>query len=289
MSLFYKIAGLTIQTEDHFLEADRKHLACYQVEPTEAPDMVFTFHLNCTDITLPEHTLVADVNKRHWCITKDGGYAFYDQIPEISDRIYNAMVTDSAFRNVELWLCPSEVLGLSEDQRPYNLIHEMLCYALLLHQGMVFHGSSIAVNSQGLIFSAPSGTGKSTHTGLWLKHVPGTAMVNDDKPIIRMEADKPFLYGAPWSGKNSIHKNVRVPLAAIIFIERATTCALLPMDPMEAVWQILDAVRKPALPVLAEKNMDLVAKLVENLPIYLLRCDISEDAVRAAKQALRGL
>ena len=80
---------------------------------------------------------------------------------------------------------------------------------------------------------------------------------------------------------------MRVPLSAIVFIERDTRCSLTPMEPMEAVWRLLDAIRKPAMPFLAEKNMDILSRLIEGLPVYLLRCDISEAAVHTAMQALR--
>ncbi|MGN1059460.1 MAG: hypothetical protein ACI4QW_03430 [Clostridia bacterium] len=287
MSLFYKMGGLTLQTEDYFNDEEKYHLSFYQTEPVDRPDIVLTMHTDCEDIRLPAGTLVAEVNKRHWCRLADGGYAFYDKIEEYSDKILNLMVADSGFRQIEVWLCPSALLKLTEDRRPYHILQEILRYVFLMHDGMIIHASSLAYRNQGLLFSAPSGTGKSTHTGLWTQYAPGTVIVNDDMPIVRLEAGKPYLYGAPWSGKNSIHQNVRVPLSAIVFIERDTRCSLTPMEPMEAVWRLLDAIRKPAMPFLAEKNMDILSRLIEGLPVYLLRCDISEAAVHTAMQALR--
>lgn len=289
MSLFYKIGGLTIKTENYFGEDALHQLSFYETEPTETPDITYTVHTNCANLQLPEGTtLVAEVNKRHWCYTEGGGFLFYDKVIEYCDEIYNMMVADKDFHRVDLYLCPSSYLKLEKDDpRAYNLLQDVLCAAFLVHDGAIVHSSSIAVDNQGLLFSAPSGTGKSTHTGLWLKHVPGTEIVNDDKPIIRFEDGAAYLYGAPWSGKNTIHKNVRVPLSALIFIERAETCSLTPMEPLEAVWQMLAAVIKPSIPELAEKNMDFIVRLIENVSVYLLRCNISEDAVRVAQQALK--
>ena len=289
MSLFYKIGGLTIKTENNYNENAFHQLSFYETEPTETPDITITVHRDCVNMQVPEGTtLVAEVNKRHWCHTKDGGFLFYDKVIEYCDEIYNMMVADRDFRNVDLYLCPASYLKLEKDDpRAYNLMQDILCAAMLVHNGAIVHSSSIAVDNKGLLFSALSGTGKSTHTGLWLKHVPGTVIVNDDKPIIRFEDDIPYLYGAPWSGKNTIHKNMRVPMKALIFIERAETCSLTPMNPLDAVWQLLDAVIKPSIPELAEKNMDFICRLVEKVPIYLLRCNISEDAVNVAKEALK--
>ncbi len=285
MSLFYKIGGLTIQMGSYFHPEGMHHLSFYQTEEVQNPDITFEIHTNCENIAPPYGTLVAEVNKRKW-FKLDNGYAFMDKIEEFSDKIINLMVADETFRHIELWLCPSEFIMLTDDQRPYHLTQEILRYAFLFHNGTIIHSSSLAFENKGLLFSAPSGTGKSTHTGLWKQYVPGTIIVNDDMPVVRLENEKPFLYGAPWSGKNSIHQNMRVPLSAIVFLERSAECSLTPMDPMEAVWKLLEAIRKPVIPELAEKNLDIIAKIIESLPVYRLCCDISAEAVKVAMKAL---
>ncbi len=286
MSLFYKIGGLTFQTEDFFDDDAKYHLSFYQTEQTDTPDIRFIIHTDCSDIQPPKGKLVAEVNCRKWYETEDGGYAFVDQIPGLSDKILNLIVCDQSFQNVEAWFCPSSVLNLDQDRRPYHMIQEVLRYSYLFAGGTIIHASSLAYQGKGLLFSAPSGTGKSTHTGLWKKFAPGTKIVNDDMPVIRKIGDRVHLFGAPWSGKNSIHENIEVPLSAIVFIERAKSCDLSPMDKTEAIFKIFEAIRKPIVPLLAEKNLDVLAQMVETLPIYRLRCDISEEAVKAAMQAL---
>ncbi|MBE7047983.1 MAG: hypothetical protein E7393_01225 [Ruminococcaceae bacterium] len=287
MSLFYKIGGLVIQTEDNFNDFAKYHLSNYQTESTEHPDICIQTHMNCENIPLPEGTPIAEINKRFWLKTKNNGYAFYDRVEEFSDKVLNALVADSEFRNIEVWHCPTFLLNIEEDYRAYYIIQKILRFALLMHNGLIVHASSLAYQNQGLLFSAPSGTGKSTHTNLWLQHAPGTIIVNDDMPIIRIENQIPYLYGAPWSGKNSIHQNIRVPLSAFVFLERDVTCSLTPMDTMEAVWRLFDAIRKPAIPDLAEKSLDIVARLISTVPAYLLRCDMSKEAVETAMTALQ--
>lgn len=287
MSLFYKLGGLTIETDDYFDDFARHHLSFYQVDETTRPDVRFIIHTNCEHIAPPAGTMVCEVNSRQWFVTPDGGYAFVDYIRDITEDILNLVVLSPDFKTVEAWFCPSEVLSLEVDRRPYYMIHEVMRYVLLPAGGTIIHASSLAYNGQGLLFSAPSGTGKSTHTRLWTEFAPGTKIVNDDIPIVRIEDGVPYLYGAPWSGKRSIHENISVPLSAIVFIERSQTCELVPMDKTEAVWRLLDAIRKPVVPTLAEKNMDVIASIVETLPIYLLRCDMSENAVKTSMQALK--
>ncbi|MBQ2696838.1 MAG: hypothetical protein IJF61_06005 [Clostridia bacterium] len=286
MPLFYKLGGLTIKTDDYFDDFAKHHLSFYQIEETPNVDICFTIHTDCKQIQPPEGTLIAEVNSRQWFLTPEGGYAFVDYIREITDDILNLIVCSPDFSQVEAWFCPSSVLSLDKDRRPYHMIQEVLRYALLRVDGTIIHASSLAYNNQGLLFSAPSGTGKSTHTGLWTTYA-GAKIVNDDMPIVRMQDGVPYLYGAPWSGKKSIHENITVPLSAIIFIERAETCELLPMDKIEAVFKLFEAIRKPVIPNLAEMNLNIIGNIVEKLPIYRLRCNISEDAVKTAMQALK--
>ncbi len=286
MSLYYKIGGLTFRTDDYFDDEAKYHLSFYQTEETKAPDVCFTIHTDCEDIPEPIGKMVTEVNCRKWYELPSGGYAFVDQIPGLSEKILNLVVCDSTFRQIEAWFCPKSVMNLTVDKRPYNMIQEVLRYTYLFANGTIIHASSLAYKGKGLLFSAPSGTGKSTHTGLWKKFAPGTEIVNDDMPIIRKVGNTVQLYGAPWSGKNSIHSNLEVPLSAIVFIERATTCSLTPMDKTEAIFRIFEAIRQPIVPALAEKNLDVLAQMVETLPIYLLRCDMSENAVKTSMQAL---
>ncbi len=286
MSLFYKLGGLTIKTDDFFDDFARHHLSFYQIDEVPEPDINFIIHTGCKKIEPPKGKLIAEVNSRQWFLMPDGGYAFVDYIRAITDDILNLIICSHDFRRVEAWFCPADVLALSNDQRPYNMIQEVLRYALLPANGTIIHASSLAYEGKGLLFSAPSGTGKSTHTRLWREFAPGTQIVNDDMPIVRMQSGVPYIYGAPWSGKGSLHNNISVPLSAMVFIERSATCELLPMDKMEAVWQLFEAIRKPVIPDLAEKNLNIIGEIVENLPIYRLRCDMSETAVKTAMQAL---
>ncbi|MBE7041318.1 MAG: hypothetical protein E7400_05055 [Ruminococcaceae bacterium] len=286
MSLFYKLGGLTIKTDDFFDDYAKHHLSFYETAKTDDVDVSYHIHTNCEHITPPSGMLITEVNSRQWFMMPDGGYAFVDYDRTLSDDIINMVVCAPDLKKVEAWFCPSSVMNLAADRRPYYMIHEVLRYALLPAGGTIIHASSLASDGKGLLFSAPSGTGKSTHTRLWTKYVPGTKIVNDDMPIVRMQGNTPYLYGAPWSGKNTIHENVAVPLSAIIFIERSTNCELIPMDKMDAVWELIKAIRKPVVPALAEKNLDVVSRIVENTPFYRLRCDMSEEAVKTSMQAL---
>ncbi|MBE7010199.1 MAG: hypothetical protein E7418_01765 [Ruminococcaceae bacterium] len=288
MSFYYKIAGFTLCCEEGLDEASLKALKAYESEPVEQADIHFTFHFNCLGLPEPEGELVTEIHARRWYRMSDGGYAFVDQADVISKEIINLVRMSNGFSKVEAWFCPMQMLSLDVEKRPYHLMGEVLKYAVLQQGGLVIHASSLAYDGKGVLFSAPSGTGKSTHTELWKTYKPGTVIVNDDMPVIRIENGEPLLCGTPWSGKNSINTNVSVPLKAIIFLKRGKTCSLTKMEPIEAVWRIYDAVRKPVVSELASEALDRIEEILQKVPVFQLACDISEEAVITAAKSIEA-
>lgn len=100
----------------------------------------------------------------------------------------------------------------------------MVLYALATAASgtVLFHAAVVSHEGKGYIFLGPSGTGKSTHARLWLKYIDGTALVNDDNPVVRLAADGlPVVYGSPWSGKTPCYRNVSYPLGGIVLLSQA--------------------------------------------------------------------
>ncbi len=147
--------------------------------------------------------------------------------------------------------------------------------------GGVLHSSSIAYNGQGIAFSAPSGTGKSTHTGLW-KEVFGDAVeiINDDKPAIYFDGKQAMLCGTPWSGKTALNRNRTVPLRAIVFIERGEKNAIRRLDTVDSMLHLTSQIVRPYYDkALGVHLLDFTERVQANVPIYCLTCDISRQAV----------
>ena len=95
-------------------------------------------------------------------------------------------------------------------------------YSAAFHGGALIHASCIAIDDKGVAFVGPSGIGKSTHSQLWLKHIPGARLLNDDQPILRlMPGGEVMLFGSPWSGKTSCYINEGVRLETIFRMEQA--------------------------------------------------------------------
>lgn len=158
---------------------------------------------------------------------------------------------------------------------------------LFPHNVLLFHGSAIAVDDQGFLFTAHSGTGKSTHTRLW-REVFGhrAVMVNDDKPFLELRADGAWLHGSPWSGKHGLDANVCVPLKGICILERGIENHIRPASREEA----LPMLQKQAYRPLAEKTdtdfLSLVDALSWQVPLWKLACNRQPDAANTAWEAM---
>lgn len=164
--------------------------------------------------------------------------------------------------------------------------------ALIERGGLLLHASAVVVNGVAYAFSAPSGTGKSTHTSLWLdyfkKQGKNTYIINDDKPALKLVDGKFYAYGTPFSGKNDLNVNTGVPLKAIGFIERSQKNYIEKIKPITAVTKILDQTIRPSDNTKMTKLLDLIEKLVTQIDVYVLHCNISEEAVITAYSAMSG-
>ena len=108
----------------------------------------------------------------------------------------------------------------------------MVLYALATadRQTVLFHAAAVSHEGKGYLFLGPSGTGKSTHAGLWLKYIEGTALVNDDNPVVR----EGVVYGSPWSGKTPCYRNVSYPLGGIVELSQAPYNRIRPLKGLQA-------------------------------------------------------
>ena len=283
----YRIADIPIALTGDFGQYYQKRMEEYKAAG-EKPEMVFEAFRECENIPMPEGEVIANINQRYWLKKKDGGLVSMDRIPWFSDQILNLTEADSAWQNIRLLTCKSDLIQIDSELRAFNMVGETMKYAILEKNGVFIHSSALCYHDQGVLFSAPSGTGKSTHTGLWKKYYPEeTTIINDDMPAIRFIDGVPYVYGTPWSGKTDINTNIRVPLKAIVFITRGKN-SIRRIAGAEAVWRLLDETRKPAVPELMQRNLDMLSKILSSVPAYLLSCDMSREAVETSKNILES-
>lgn len=173
---------------------------------------------------------------------------------------------------------------------PNWLWHNMALPQLLTHFGaLVLHGSFIEVDGKAIIFTAPSGTGKSTQAALWEKH-RGAVVCNGDKTGLRIQDDILYAWGLPFCGTSNICRNVKLPVAAIVSLSQApvNTVTRLPLAAaIQAVMQNVYADR--CVPEEWQQVMNLVLDVVAHVPVLHLACTPDERAVEVLENALRGL
>lgn len=163
-------------------------------------------------------------------------------------------------------------------------------YKQLLHfDGFQLHSSAVVVDGRAYLFTANSGTGKSTHTGLWLQQFGQHAFIlNDDKPAVRLEDGVWYAYGTPWSGKHDISVNARVPVAGIAVIERAEINTIEPFGGYDAILAIVRQSNRPKAAEYRMKLMTLLDKLITQVPIWKLQCNMDPEAAIVSYEAMSG-
>lgn len=160
---------------------------------------------------------------------------------------------------------------------------------LLDHGGMMLHSSCVVMDDRAYLFTAPCGTGKSTHTSLWLKQFGDRAFIlNDDKPALRLENGIWYAYGTPWSGKHDISRNVRVPVGGIAVIERGECNEVVPYSGREAIHFLLTQIVRPKSADYRIILLETLDKLLNNVPVWKLKCNMDLDAALVSYQAMSG-
>ena len=167
-------------------------------------------------------------------------------------------------------------------------VYRKIADQLLAYDTLLFHGSAIAVDGVGYLFTAKSGTGKSTHTRLWRELLGSRAvMINDDKPLLRITDEGVLVYGTPWNGKHRLGTNLSVPLKAICILERGEENRIREITPKEALPMLLQQSYRPADPGKMLRLLELLDRLTGKLRFYRLSCNMDPEAAEIAYEALR--
>lgn len=173
--------------------------------------------------------------------------------------------------------------GFSPAMVEYNNTFIGYFQNVLERGGFCLHASAVVVDGETVLFSADSGTGKSTHAGLWEKYLSNQHRVvrlNDDKPVLRVQENMVWAYGSPWSGKHLIHTNTKAPVKALVFLEQAPKNEIRPVSPQEGFSMVFSqtfSVKTDARQRI--QMLQLLDGFLRRVPIYHLACNISREAV----------
>lgn len=179
---------------------------------------------------------------------------------------------------------PGNEHRLDHTQNIFNLLG--LETFLLMHDALLLHASFIRVRGHGILFTAPSGTGKSTQADQW-KEFEGADILNGDRAALRRSGERWMAWGLPYAGTSGIYRNESAPIAALVVLRQAKENRIRKLGPAEALRLIY-----PELSIhrwdagFVDKAVNLFLNVTDAVPIYLLECLPDRGAVQLLKNTL---
>lgn len=167
-------------------------------------------------------------------------------------------------------------------------VYRKIAAGLLEYDRLLFHGSAVAVDGEGYLFTAKSGTGKSTHTRLWREMLGDRAvMVNDDKPILKIAEEGVSVCGTPWDGKHRLSCNTMVPLKAVCILHRDVENHIEEISVQEAYPMLLQQSFRPPEAEKMLKTMNLARQLAGKVKLYSLGCNMEPEAASVSYEGMK--
>lgn len=167
-------------------------------------------------------------------------------------------------------------------------VYRKIAEKMLDYDAFLMHGAAVAVDGAAYLFTAPSGVGKTTHTGFWLKTYPQAFIVNGDKPLIRFINNRVFVCGTPWAGKEGYHRNVIMPLKAVCTLFRGKENSISRVKFGDIFPLVIGQVYRSADEIKLNKTLQLIKTLGERTRFYALYCNLNPEAARVAKEGIDG-
>lgn len=151
------------------------------------------------------------------------------------------------------------------------------------YNGIFLHCAALKYNGKAYLFTAPSGTGKTTHIRLWMKNLGDRVeVINGDKPILRKKGDDVIVYGTPWQGKENYGSNISATLGGIFLLNRGTENSVEKATVKDSLAFLLSQTLRPYEKENMIKLFELFECIIKNIPIYHLKCTMENQAVQTA-------
>jgi hypothetical protein len=213
---------------------------------------------------------------------EDGGYQYI--IKDIKGADCCLLITNKDFSD-----CRCALNG-NYNMRSFGLNNALMlifAFAGAHKQTLLIHASLVRNNNFGYAFIAKSGTGKSTQVSMWLRHIAGSDLMNDDNPIIRCIDNEFWIFGSPWSGKTPCYRNIKARLGVITRIDRATTNSVDKLPPIQAFASLLPSCSSMKWDSdIYNAICDTITKIVETTGIYTLHCLPNKEAAEVCYKAI---
>lgn len=280
---FLSVAGLTLQ-----LDADRSLSVGEAFSPFLAeasdPDVRITFRRTDQLPHLLQQVLCEDSGYRVHPDGK-GGFlrSFFNPTKDMSP--YAAAIYDYSGGNICVEYLDKGKQAFSQLQNSF--FHVGIESVMLYNARLCFHAACVRTGLGGILFSGPSGVGKSTQAQLWCKH-RGAEQINGDRPILSKEAGAWLAWGSPYAGSSRCYVNASCPVNAIVMLRQAESCSLRRLNPKEAFRAVWSGLTVPSWdPTAMETACDLALELGSSIPVYEFGCTPDLQAVEFLEQGLR--
>jgi hypothetical protein len=278
------IAGILININSSDSFKINKELECFFSSGKQDTDVLVSLE-SCIEIPFPDSTLLLD-ERMKWFHNpnKDKKFSIYIYGRELNSAIYRLQV-NSTWDEADITYLKNDSDIISSFIGPIGEI--LFRNRILFHQGIVIHAAAIEWEGKGILFSAPSGTGKTTQANLWRKYKKAE-ILNADRPAIRVLDNLPYIYGTPWNGSSPKCKNHYVPLSTIVMLEQAEKNSIRRLEGKEAISHMMP---RCFLPYYDEDIMNLaidnLEKIIAVTPVYLLQCRPDKEAMEMVYQCVR--
>lgn len=159
---------------------------------------------------------------------------------------------------------------------------------ILNHGAFLVHGAAIGIGDRAYLFTAPSGTGKTTHILKWVKEYHDVTIINGDKPFILINKNnEPYVCGSPWAGKESFYNNTMLPLKAIVMLERNDDNIINQVSYMDAFPFFYRQVYRPEDENRIRKTLQLMQHLYGSVSFYkFMLNNYKDDCLSVAAKIL---
>lgn len=277
----YLIGGIKLEFTPLFSNYFAKNLPAYQAD--FAGDADHSIVVSLTDQPpvpqgKPSQILL---NRRIYVCD---GHETIVTLDDATQTIRHVIETDPEYKRTTLYLNSTVSTDFAELEYIWTGI--LFFEIALLHGMTALHASALMIQQSAILFSAPSGTGKSTQANLWRNAYPDAITINDDKPLLRPTNQGILVVGTPWSGKDIVNTNIEVPLRAIVFLEQASQNSVIELSARDQVKHMLRNTYRPRDADLAERNLALIDEIVGHTRVILYRCTKYDSAVTTLHQAL---
>ncbi len=282
MDRYYEFAGVSYQLTSEAFDAtwDDGVLTPYITEKKQCKKHLI---ISITDeLSAPIGKLVFRDSHKHIYMTENGTYIRYEGVycEELS----------KAYMRLERKEDVTEVQVKKASFGDKSILSAMeLEHAIAENEGVIIHASFIKVKDKAIIFTAPSGIGKSTQAGLWCEN-RGAELLNGDRCILRLVDGEYYAFGVPYCGSSGVSKNVSLPLASVVYLSQASTTTLVELKGFVAFKRLWEGC---SINTWNNEDMDgaiaFLTGLVENVPVVSLQCTPDISAVEALEAYLKEM